>query len=59
MSMIKEVEGLGVKVTELSAAEKQAFQKVVQPVYEKWTKQIGADLVKRAEAAVSASRSKA
>jgi len=58
MSMIKEVEGLGVKVTELSAAEKQAFQKVVQPVYEKWTKQIGADLVKRAEAAVSASRSK-
>ena len=59
MSMIKEVEGLGVKVTELSAAEKQAFQKVVQPVYEKWTKQIGPDLVKRAEAAVSASRSKA
>jgi tripartite ATP-independent transporter DctP family solute receptor len=59
MSMIKEVEGLGVKVTELSAAEKQAFQKVVQPVYDKWAKQIGPDLVKRAEAAVAASRGKA
>ena len=59
MSMIKEVEGLGVKVTELSAAEKQAFQKVAQPVYDKWAKQIGPDLVKRAEAAVAASRSKA
>ena len=59
MSMIKEVEALGVKVTELTAADKQAFQKVVQPVYEKWAKQIGPDLVKRAEAAVASSRSKA
>jgi tripartite ATP-independent transporter DctP family solute receptor len=59
MSMIKEVEGLGVKVTELSDADKQAFQKVLQPVYEKWSKQIGPDLVKRAEAAVAASRGKA
>ena len=59
MSMIKEVEGLGVKVTELSDADRQAFQKVLQPVYEKWSKQIGPDLVKRAEAAVTASRSKA
>jgi len=58
MSMIKEVEGLGVKVTELSEADRQAFKKVLQPVYEKWTKQIGPDLVKRAEAAVAASRSK-
>jgi tripartite ATP-independent transporter DctP family solute receptor len=56
MSMIKEVEGLGVKVTELSDAEKQAFQKVLQPVYEKWSKQVGPDLVKRAEAAVAKSR---
>jgi TRAP-type transport system periplasmic protein len=59
MSMIKEVQALGVQVTELSAAEKQAFQKVVQPVYDKWAKQIGPDLVKRAESAVAASRSKA
>ena len=59
MSMIKEVQGLGVKVTELSDADKQAFQKVLQPVYDKWSKQIGPDLVKRAEAAVAASRGKA
>ncbi len=56
MSMIKEVEGLGVKVTELSDAEKQAFQKALQPVYDKWSKQVGPDLVKRAEAAVAKSR---
>ncbi|MGD9945858.1 MAG: TRAP transporter substrate-binding protein DctP, partial [Burkholderiaceae bacterium] len=52
-SMIKEVEALGVKVTELSEAEKNAFKKAIQPVYDKWAKQIGPDLVKRAEAAVA------
>ena len=56
MSMIKEVEALGVKVTNLSDAEKQVFMKTIKPVYEKWTRQIGPDLVKRAEAAVAASR---
>ena len=55
MSMIKEVEALGVKVTNLSDAEKQVFMKTIKPVYEKWTRQIGPDLVKRAEAAVAAS----
>ena len=54
MSMVKEVEALGVKVTQLSEAEKQAFEKAVKPVYDKWAKQIGMDLVKRAEAAVAA-----
>ncbi len=53
-SFVKEVEALGVKVTELSASEKAAFAKAVQPVKEKWTKQIGVDLVKQAEAAVKA-----
>mgnify|MGYP001259507440 FL=1 len=56
MSMVKEVEALGVKVTQLTDAEKQAFEKAIRPVYDKWTKQIGADLVKRAEAAVAARR---
>ncbi|MFO1300217.1 MAG: DctP family TRAP transporter solute-binding subunit [Burkholderiaceae bacterium] len=56
MSMIKEVEALGVKVTQLTDAEKQAFEKAIRPVYDKWTRQIGADLVKRAEAAVAARR---
>lgn len=56
MSMVKEVEALGVKVTQLTDAERQAFEKAIKPVYDKWTKQIGADLVKRAEAAVAARR---
>ena len=53
-SMIQEVEALGVKVTELTDAEKKAFEQAVKPVYDKWTRQIGPDLVKRAEAAVAA-----
>ena len=55
-SMVKEVEALGVKVTELSASEKMAFQKAIKPVYDKWAKQIGADMVRKAEAAVAATR---
>lgn len=54
MSMLKDVEALGVKVTQLTGAERSAFEKAVRPVYDKWAKQIGADLVKGAEAAVAA-----
>ena len=53
-SMVKEVEALGVKVTELTAAEKDAFKQAVKPVVDKWTKTIGPDLVKKAEAAIAA-----
>ena len=53
-SFVKQVEALGVKVTELSPAEKAAFEKAVAPVKAKWTPQIGTDLVKQAEAAVKA-----
>ena len=56
-SLVQQVEALDVKVARLSDAEKKAFESAVRPVYEKWTKQIGPDLVKSAEAAV-ASRSK-
>ncbi len=49
----KTIEGLGVKVVKLSAEERAAFQKVTRPVYEKWSKQIGPDLVKKAETAVA------
>ncbi len=52
-SMIREVEALGVKVTELTPAEKGEFQRVLKPVYDKWAKTIGADLVKIAEDAVA------
>jgi TRAP-type transport system periplasmic protein len=53
----KTIEGLGVKVVKLTAEERAAFQKATRPVYEKWAKQIGPELVKKAEAAI-ASRSK-
>jgi len=52
-SMIREVEALGVKVTELTPAEKAEFQRVLKPVYDKWAKTVGADLVKIAEDAVA------
>ncbi|MFN4278112.1 MAG: DctP family TRAP transporter solute-binding subunit [Ferrovibrio sp.] len=58
-SFVKEVEALGVKVTELTAAEKDAFKQAVKPAYDKWVQQIGPDLVKKAETAVAASRKKA
>ncbi|MDO9111910.1 MAG: DctP family TRAP transporter solute-binding subunit [Desulfatirhabdiaceae bacterium] len=51
--VIKEVEAKGVNVVKLTDAEKQAFKKATQDVYEKWAKQIGPDLVKKAEEAVA------
>ncbi|HLT78026.1 MAG TPA: DctP family TRAP transporter solute-binding subunit [Ferrovibrio sp.] len=53
-SLVKEVAALGVTVTELTAAEKEAFKQAVKPAYDKWAQQIGMDLVKKAEAAVAA-----
>lgn len=53
-SLIDEVKGLGVTVTELTESERAAFVKAVQPTYQKWTKTVGPDLVKQAEAAVAA-----
>ena len=41
-------------VTQLSAAERDAFVKATRPVYEKWKGQIGADLVGSAEKAIAA-----
>ena len=52
-STVKEVEGLGVNVARLSEAEKAEFKKLTKPVYDKWAGQIGADLVKKAEASVA------
>jgi len=53
----KAIEGFGVKIVRPTAAERAEFQKVTRPVYDKWAKQIGPDLVKKAESAV-ASRKK-
>lgn len=56
-SMVKTVEGLGVNVVRLSAQERAAFVKATRKVYDKWSKTIGADLVKKAEQSI-ASRKK-
>jgi TRAP-type C4-dicarboxylate transport system substrate-binding protein len=50
---IREAEALGVNVIRLSEAEKAGFRKATRPVYEKWARQIGQDLVKKAEEAVA------
>jgi tripartite ATP-independent transporter DctP family solute receptor len=52
-AMYKEVAALGVTVTRLTPAEKDAFAKATRPTYDKWAQTIGPDLVKRAEAAVA------
>jgi TRAP-type C4-dicarboxylate transport system substrate-binding protein len=52
--LLKDITGLGVTVTELSAEERAAFVKATRPVYEKWKGQIGADLVVAAEKAIAA-----
>jgi tripartite ATP-independent transporter DctP family solute receptor len=51
-STLKAIEALGVTITKLSPAEREALQKATKPVYDKWAQTIGADLVKKAEAAV-------
>jgi tripartite ATP-independent transporter DctP family solute receptor len=53
----KSIESQGVKVVRLSDQERNEFKKATKPVYDKWSKQIGPDLVKKAEASV-ASRKK-
>ncbi|QKV51791.1 DctP family TRAP transporter solute-binding subunit [Comamonas antarctica] len=52
--MLKEIAGMGVTVTQLSPAEREAFVKATRPVYEKWKGQIGNDLVNKAEKAIAA-----
>jgi TRAP-type C4-dicarboxylate transport system substrate-binding protein len=45
---------MGVTVTQLTPAEREAFVKATRPVYDKWKNQIGADLVGNAEKAIAA-----
>ena len=52
--LLKDIAAMGVTVTQLSAAEREAFVKVTRPVYEKWKPTVGVDLVKAAEAAIAA-----
>jgi len=52
--LLKDIAALGVTVTQLTPAERDAFVKATRPVYEKWKKTIGADLVTTAEKAIAA-----
>ncbi|MCM2295891.1 DctP family TRAP transporter solute-binding subunit [Rhodoferax sp.] len=52
--LLKEIAALGVTVTHLSPAERDAFVKMTRPVYDKWKNTVGADLVKTAEASIAA-----
>ncbi|EGJ11204.1 DctP family TRAP transporter solute-binding subunit [Rubrivivax benzoatilyticus] len=52
--LLKEIGALGVTVTKLTPAEREAFVKATRPVYDKWKKQIGSDLVDAAEKAIAA-----
>jgi tripartite ATP-independent transporter DctP family solute receptor len=52
--LLKELGGMGVTVTQLSPAEREAFVKATRPVYDKWKTQIGADLVGTAEKSIAA-----
>jgi tripartite ATP-independent transporter DctP family solute receptor len=52
--LLKEIAGLGVTVTQLSPAEREAFVAATRPVYNKWKNTIGVDLVTSAEKAIDA-----
>lgn len=49
MPLIKTIEGLGVKVTSLTPAQRDQFVSATRGVYNKWKSQIGAPLVDKAE----------
>jgi tripartite ATP-independent transporter DctP family solute receptor len=53
-SMIKSVEGLGVSVVKLTPQERGEFVKATRKVYDKWSKAVGPELVKKAEASIAA-----
>ena len=52
--LLKDIGALGVTVTQLTPAEREAFVKATRPVYDKWKTQIGTDLVNMAEKAIAA-----
>lgn len=51
--LLKDIAALGVTITKLSPAEREAFVKATRPVYAKWKPTIGNDLVAKAEQAIA------
>ncbi|MBB1076032.1 DctP family TRAP transporter solute-binding subunit [Rhodoferax sp. 4810] len=52
--LLKDIAALGVTVTQLTPAERETFVKATRPVYEKWKKTIGVELVAAAEKSIAA-----
>ncbi|WP_332813249.1 DctP family TRAP transporter solute-binding subunit [Ramlibacter sp.] len=52
--LLKDIAALGVTVTQLTPAERDAFVKATRPVYDKWKTTIGTDLVTAAEKSIAA-----
>jgi TRAP-type C4-dicarboxylate transport system substrate-binding protein len=52
-TLLKQIEANGVAIVTPSAEERKAFVTATRPVYDKWAKTIGADLVKKAENAIA------
>ena len=52
-SVLKQIEAAGVTVSTLTPEQRSLFVQATRPVYEKWSKSIGADWVKKAEAAIA------
>ncbi len=53
-SALVELRNRGVEVAVLTLEEKRAFAAALRPVYERWANTVGADLVRKAEAAIRA-----
>ena len=52
--LLKEIAANGVTVTQLSAAEREAFVKATAPCSDRWKNRSGADLLPAAEKAIAA-----
>jgi len=52
--LLKEIAAMGVTITQLTPAERDAFIKATRPVYAKWKPTVGNELVAKAEKAVAA-----
>ena len=52
--LLKEIAALGVTITQLTPAERDAFVAATRPVFEKWKPQIGTELVNSAEKSIAA-----
>ncbi len=52
-TVLKQIEASGVTVTNPTAEQRAAFVQATRPVYDKWSKTIGVDLVKKAETSIA------